>query len=451
MEPKGKFFMYAVLNATAFLPYMLFILAGNRYDGWLNGYGALIIFYVFQATGTFLFNAINRQLEAKRLVLLLLGVGIVGSILASLGSFSAVWMEVGAVLIGISSSMALPAYITLQYHERSFYGRKMSNKNYLMALLAIIIALLIGVLLVRYYYASTAFLFYGALLAVAFYFVRKLPDYQVDKPERKAFLIRPFLVFLFFSIIIFVLKEVRTTKSMESAFVIFAVALVGVFLFVCGWLYFLPRLKLEAWILYFSFAQGIATSFVLLYGTFTALVEKNFNFMMFGVYLPFFLATLLSIIVEPFVKKAWGEKPILYLYSLGIGVGLVFTVIPSKVSIGAGIFICGLFISMLGRLLNRAAYQSAAKDMQDGSLLLRSRWKKLGAICGQIILLFLLFVGSLFSKELSLVQVVTAFNGNNKMTGSLFWDFVGSAAVVACGIISLYFLGLRRYKKNVRN
>ncbi|WP_240422294.1 hypothetical protein [Listeria costaricensis] len=61
MEPKGKFFTYAIIQATAFLPYLLFILMGNAYDGWLDGWAPLIIYYVFNYTGTFLFNAAGRR------------------------------------------------------------------------------------------------------------------------------------------------------------------------------------------------------------------------------------------------------------------------------------------------------------------------------------------------------------------------------------------------------
>ncbi|EUJ47144.1 hypothetical protein MCOL2_18504 [Listeria fleischmannii FSL S10-1203] len=42
------------------------ILVGNYYDGWLNGYAALIIYYVFNYTGTFLFNAFGRRMSAKK-------------------------------------------------------------------------------------------------------------------------------------------------------------------------------------------------------------------------------------------------------------------------------------------------------------------------------------------------------------------------------------------------
>ncbi|WP_461734560.1 hypothetical protein [Listeria kieliensis] len=452
MEPKGKFFMYAVMNATVFMPYLFFILAGNQYQGWLNGYASLIIFYVFKSTGTFLFNAFNYQAKTKSLLLVLLTMGIIGSVLASFGSFDALWIEMGAILIGISSSMALPVYITLQYHDHFYYGRKMSNRNYLRALFVIILALAIGGILARYLYPSLAFLFYAALLLITFYFVSRLPDYEVKTRSGEAFLIRPFLVFFIASFILFLFKEARTIESTDYVFWVFLAALVGILIFIGAGLYLMPRmkLKLEPWILYFSFSQGAIMSFTLLYGTFVALAEKDFNFMLFGVYMVYFLGTLFSLAVEPIVKKAWGKRPILYLYSLGIALSFVLIVIPARLSISVGIFIASLFLSMLSRHLNRSAYATATTEMQDASLLLRSRWTKLGSICGQIFLVFLLFIGSLFSALLDFKQVIAAFNGAENMSNDLFFDFAGTALVAALGILLFLFAGLRKYRGTVK-
>ncbi|MHC5251550.1 hypothetical protein [Listeria kieliensis] len=444
--------MYAVMNATVFMPYLFFILAGNQYQGWLNGYASLIIFYVFKSTGTFLFNAFNYQAKTKSLLLVLLTMGIIGSVLASLGSFDALWIEMGAILIGISSSMALPVYITLQYHDHFYYGRKMSNRNYLRALFVIILALAIGGILARYLYPSLAFLFYAALLLITFYFVSRLPDYEVKTRSGEAFLIRPFLVFFIASFILFLFKEARTIESTDYVFWVFLAALVGILIFIGAGLYLMPRmkLKLEPWILYFSFSQGAIMSFTLLYGTFVALAEKDFNFMLFGVYMVYFLGTLFSLAVEPIVKKAWGKRPILYLYSLGIALSFVLIVIPARLSISVGIFIASLFLSMLSRHLNRSAYATATTEMQDASLLLRSRWTKLGSICGQIFLVFLLFIGSLFSALLDFKQVIAAFNGAENMSNDLFFDFAGTALVAALGILLFLFAGLRKYRGTVK-
>ncbi|MHC5318673.1 hypothetical protein ACYRFS_07905 [Listeria kieliensis] len=444
--------MYAVMNATVFMPYLFFILAGNQYQGWLNGYASLIIFYVFKSTGTFLFNAFNYQAKTKSLLLVLLTMGIIGSVLASFGSFDALWIEMGAILIGISSSMALPVYITLQYHDHFYYGRKMSNRNYLRALFVIILALAIGGILARYLYPSLAFLFYAALLLITFYFVSRLPDYEVKTRSGEAFLIRPFLVFFIASFILFLFKEARTIESTDYVFWVFLAALVGILIFIGAGLYLMPRmkLKLEPWILYFSFSQGAIMSFTLLYGTFVALAEKDFNFMLFGVYMVYFLGTLFSLAVEPIVKKAWGKRPILYLYSLGIALSFVLIVIPARLSISVGIFIASLFLSMLSRHLNRSAYATATTEMQDASLLLRSRWTKLGSICGQIFLVFLLFIGSLFSALLDFKQVIAAFNGAENMSNDLFFDFAGTALVAALGILLFLFAGLRKYRGTVK-
>ncbi len=448
MNPKGKFYMYAVVNAAPFLPYLLFILVGNEYEGWLNGYAALIIFYVFNYTGTFLFNAFGRRMNTKHHLLLLLCIGMFGSLIAALAPFSTLWIEIGAIFIGISSSMILPLYITLQYHERFFYGRKMSNKNYLAALSVLLVATCTAIFLVQFTFPWMAFLFYALLLAVTFYFVYKLPNYEVGRIEKTNFLIRPFIVFLVFSVIIFIIKGVRTTDLASLVTLAVFSCISGIIILVVTLIRFRPVLKLPILVHYFSIGQGMAVSFALLYGTFYSLAEQNFNYMLYRIYLVYFFGIIFSLLFEPLCKKFWKTRPILELYGVGVTIGVVCMVFPWTISIG--VFIIGMFSSMTGRFLNRQAYDYSADAMKDASLLLRNRWNKLGSIAHQIILVFLLFFGSLFSQELTITNVVYALGGKGDFKSVFLPDLLFAASSIALVIILYWFIGVKKYVKSVK-
>jgi hypothetical protein len=449
IDPKGKFYMYAVVNAAPFLPYLLFILVGNYYDGWLNGYAALIIYYVFNYTGTFLFNAFGRRMSAKKHLLLLLSFGTVGSLIAALAPFSTLWMEIGAIFIGISSSMILPLYITLQYHERFFYGRKMTNKNYLAALIVVLIAIFAAILLVKFTFPWVAFLFYALLLAITFYFVSRLPNYEIGAIEKTGFLMRPFIIFLVFSVIIFIIKGVRTTDLASLVTLAILACVVGITIFIITLIRFRPVLKLSVLVHYFSLGQGMANSFALLYGTFYSLSQQNFNFMLLHIYLVYFFGIIFSLLFEPFLKKAWKDRPILVLYTIGISIGAILMVCPWTISVG--VFIIGSFSSMTGRFLNRQAYNHSKDAMKDASLLLRSRWNKLGSITHQVTLVFLLFLGSLFSENLTITNVVYALGGKGNFAEDFYPDLIFASSVVAVAIISYLAIGVIKYVKNVKN
>ncbi|WP_239253787.1 hypothetical protein [Listeria ilorinensis] len=443
MEPKGKFFTYAIIQATAFLPYLLFILVGNVYDGWLGGWAPLIIYYVFNYTGTFLFNAVGIRLKARDLLLILLIFGVCGSVMASLADFSVVWIEIGAIFIGISSSMLVPLFTTMQYHERYFFDRKMTTMGYLAALLTILLTIPVAVLLIQFIYPWLAFLFYGGLLAISFWLLYRWPNYEVKEPSEARFLFRPFLIFLIFFVVIFLVKGARTTDWQGIAYLAAIASFVGLSFFFVTAIRYRPKLRLPVAIHYFSAGQGMANSFTLLYGTFFALSQHGFTFMMYGIYLMYFLGMILSLLVGPFVMKLWGERPALKLYIYGMTAGVILIAIPWTIS--AGVFIVCFFSAQMGRYLNRWTYGTAAEELRDSSLLLRSRWTKLGSIYHQVMLIFLLMLGSLVFQGLSVLDVVEAISG--KGNGEVLLSDLLTTAMLLVLLIGSYLLyGWKKYQ-----
>ncbi|WP_254260249.1 hypothetical protein [Listeria fleischmannii] len=232
----------------------------------------------------------------------------------------------------------------------------MTNKNYLAALIVVLIAIFAAILLVKFTFPWVAFLFYALLLAITFYFVSRLPNYEIGAIEKTGFLMRPFIIFLVFSVIIFIIKGVRTTDLASLVTLAILACVVGITIFIITLIRFRPVLKLSVLVHYFSLGQGMANSFALLYGTFYSLSQQNFNFMLLHIYLVYFFGIIFSLLFEPFLKKAWKDRPILVLYTIGISIGAILMVCPWTISVG--VFIIGSFSSMTGRFFKSSSVQS---------------------------------------------------------------------------------------------
>ncbi|MCP1125685.1 hypothetical protein NKR74_20555 [Bacillus sp. 3103sda1] len=46
-----------------------------------------------------------------------------------LAPLSPIWIELSALLMGIATSILLPLYMTIQYHEKYFYSVRLTRKS----------------------------------------------------------------------------------------------------------------------------------------------------------------------------------------------------------------------------------------------------------------------------------------------------------------------------------
>ncbi|MGG2063854.1 hypothetical protein [Bacillus sp. S14(2024)] len=77
-----------------------------------------------------------------------------------LAPLSTIWIELSALLMGIATSILLPLYTTIQYHEKHFYERKMKLENYVFALLTAIILVSVILFTAHSHYSGVAFFIY---------------------------------------------------------------------------------------------------------------------------------------------------------------------------------------------------------------------------------------------------------------------------------------------------
>ncbi|MDT1997129.1 hypothetical protein CKN82_05200 [Carnobacterium divergens] len=448
MKNKLLFFTYAVVNTTLFLPYFLYLLIGNHYPTFLNGWFPLIVFYVCNLTGTFLVRSFGKKVSTRELLLFFLLLASVGSFLGILVSINALWLDLSAILLGLSCSLLLPLYLTIQYHERRLFHRSFSGKDYGFAFLTILLFMPLIILLVKVNLPELAFGLYGIAFLVSFFLLRNLPHYDHGKMPNTSFDSRFFLLFLVLAGMTFAVKSLRVLADNHFSLILMtllAILLIGVFYLIqhSSFKFSLPR-----YVYLFSFLQGMLTNFFILFGTFYLFSLQKGVYLYSFIYLAYGLGIISSLFIGSKVLNLFPkvEKVTLCGISLLVGTGLIF--IPVCIPVGG--FLIGFFSNLNSSLLNKVAYTKTT-GLKDSSLLVKNRWGKLGSIFQQS-LLFLLFISFCHFFEipiLSLLETITGKSLASHLTSIVFVLRI-TGGVILFGISVCYLITLYFYEKELK-
>lgn len=448
MKNKLLFFTYAVVNTTLFLPYFLYLLIGNHYPTFLNGWFPLIIFYVCNLTGTFLVRSFGKKVSTRELLLFFLLLASVGSFLGVLVFVNALWLDLSAILLGLSCSLLLPLYLTIQYHERRLFHRSFSGKDYGLAFLTMLLFMPLFIFLVKVNLPELAFGLYGIAFLVSFFLLRDLPHYDHGNMPSTSFDSRFFLLFLVLTGITFAVKSLRVLTDNHFSLILITlivILLIGVFYLIqhSAFEFSLPR-----YVYWFGFLQGMITNFFILFGTFYLFSLQKGVYLYSFIYLAYGLGIISSLFVGGKVLRLFPkvEKVTLCGIALLIGAGLIF--IPYCIPISG--FLIGFFSNLNSSLLNKVAY-SETTGLKDNSLLVKNRWGKLGSIFQQS-LLFLLFISFCYFFKipiLSLLETITGKSIAPHLTDIVFVLRM-TGGVILFGIAVCYLITLFFYEKGLK-
>ncbi|MPQ22434.1 hypothetical protein EH150_07800 [Carnobacterium divergens] len=448
MKNKLLFFTYAVVNTTLFLPYFLYLLIGNHYPTFLNGWFPLIIFYVCNLTGTFLVRSFGKKVSTRELLLFFLLLASVGSFLGVLVFVNALWLDLSAILLGLSCSLLLPLYLTIQYHERRLFHRSFSGKDYGLAFLTMLLFMPLFIFLVKVNLPELAFGLYGIAFLVSFFLLRDLPHYDHGNMPSTSFDSRFFLLFLVLTGITFAVKSLRVLTDNHFSLILITlivILLIGVFYLIqhSAFEFSLPR-----YVYWFGFLQGMITNFFILFGTFYLFSLQKGVYLYSFIYLAYGVGIISSLFVGGKVLRLFPkvEKVTLCGIALLIGAGLIF--IPYCIPISG--FLIGFFSNLNSSLLNKVAY-SETTGLKDNSLLVKNRWGKLGSIFQQS-LLFLLFISFCYFFKipiLSLLETITGKSIAPHLTDIVFVLRM-TGGVILFGIAVCYLITLFFYEKGLK-
>ncbi|MFW5438254.1 hypothetical protein [Paenibacillus apiarius] len=436
-------FIYGIMNTTIFIPYFIFISMGDHYSSLLGGWLPLLLFYSLKYTGTYMLNIFGTRIQSRELLLRLLLLSVIACGSGFLAPLSPYWLELSAVLMGLSSSLLLPLYTTIRYHERYYRHQYMSTKHYIWAFFYVILMMGLLIITFRSLYPNVAFLIFGAALLICFLGLRELPHYEVEVKMGSSFNKYSFFAFVSLSVLLFAAKGIRQTSYLSFAELI----LIGVAITVAILAIMLRKhqvmLKLSADIRYFAFMHGMTMNFYILYGTFCALSQYGKSFLMYGVYAPYFFGNILSLLLGGIVFRKINSHYLLPLLVAGCIAGLLLSLFKAALPIG-GVMV-GLCTSRLGILLNRWSY-GFSSSQKDSGILTRSRCSMLGSAVGQISLVTFLIVIGLMC-HLPVHDTILDLSGRELLYNQALGNTLRAAAIimVSC-IIVLYGYGFCKYK-----
>ncbi|PGK35374.1 hypothetical protein CN907_19955 [Bacillus anthracis] len=424
---KYNYFPYALMNTIIFLPYFLFIIIRNSYNTILNGWFPLIIFYTFKYTGAFLIHSFKTKFNTRDQLLHFLVLAIIGTSCGALANFSSILIELSALFMGIASSVLLPLYTTTQYHKKYLFGSKMNMKQYLFALLTVILIVPLILFTANSNLPSLAFLIYGIALFRCYLSLKKMPKYESTVQNSFYFSKSSFLIFIAFTILLFLMKATREINLQLLLVLLIITILVAVALLTAYITKIKFKFQLPKFIYYFGFTQGMIVNFYLLYGTFFALSQKNSKFMIYGVYSPYGIGIILSLFLGPKLLQRYSSYHPITVTNAGALLGTLCMIFSWSLPFGG--LLIGFFSSLQTRKLNQYAYDTTNFN-KDSSLLLRNRWSKLGSIINQILLIFFILALS-FIHHIPLNTIFITITGKAIQNQSPMSD-------VRCFINDLY-------------
>ncbi|NGP59360.1 hypothetical protein FLT15_13655 [Paenibacillus thiaminolyticus] len=439
-------FIYGIMNTTIFIPYFIFIAMGDHYSTTLGGWLPLLLFYSFKYTGTYLLNIIGTRTQSRDLLTRLLLLSVIACCSGVLAPLSPYWLELSAVLLGLSSSLLLSLYTTIRYHEREEHHHGMSAKHYVWAFLYVILLMILLVLTLTSIYPHMAFMIYGAALLICYLGLRELPHYEVEVRTGLTLNRYSLLAFVSLSVLLFAAKGIRQTSYLSFTELMF----IGTGITAAVLLLMLRKhkvmLKLSPGIRYFAFMHGMTMNFYVLYGTFYALSRYGKPFLMYGVYLPYFAGNILSLLFGGIVLRKLTRHSLLPLLVSGCLSGLLLCLVPHALPLGG--VIVGFCASRLGILLNRWSY-GFSSDQKDSSIVTRSRWSMLGSAVGQISLVTLLLSIALL-WHLPVHDTIVDISGQGLLhSQSLIRTVQAGGVVMAISISALFGYGFWKYRASL--
>lgn len=441
---KYNYFTYAIMNTIIFLPYFLFTIIGNSYNSILNGWFPLVIFYAFQYTGAILINSFRKKVNTRELLLGFLILAIIGTICGTLAPLSTIWIELSALFMGIAVSVLLPLYTTTQYHEKYFFKTTMKSKHYLFALLTTIIIIPLVLFTANSKHPSLAFVIYGVFLSICYISLRHMPKYPITMPDSSRFSVSSFILFILFTLLLFVIKAIRETNFQILIVLLIVIILITITILTLMITKSKIHLRLPKFIYLFAFAQGMAVNFYMLYGTFFALSQKSSTFMIYNIYMPYGLGIIFSLFIGNKIISYFSQYHPLTVVNIACVLGVLFTVIPWTISIGG--FLIGFFSSLQAIKLNRFAYD-ATESFKDSSLLLRNGWSKMGSIINQMCFFSAILLNS-FIVHIPLNEVFLGLTGKTSHYKNLiFTDLMTTAILITFIIGCLLLFGSWKFER----
>lgn len=423
----------------------MYILIGNQFDTYLNGWFPLIIFYVCNLTGTFLFDSFDQKEPLQLIFPNFLLLACIGSLMGSFAFITPLLLDFSGILLGLSCSVLLPMYTTLMYHEQKIYNHKLSTKDNMLALISIFLFTPCVLFSIKFIRPELGFLLYGIGFFYCYLTMQEFPDYKLKNSVSTKFNSKIFFLFILLAGLTFAAKGLRVLTNSH----LLTVLIVLITMLFLGCFYFIKSnsnsLNLTNYFYLFSFLQGALTNFMILFGTFSLFVlDHSTNQLYLELYVPYGVGVLTSLFCGNLVIKQFKSFNPIIISNIALILCVPLMLLSFTFPLAA--FLIGFFGSINGRLLNKMSY-NCTKEMPDRSLLYKNEWNKLGSIAQQS-LLFLILAGISFINKFSFSYSLATITGRTEIVSSVKLGIIVqvSGSIICCILCTVYSISLYKYK-----
>ena len=401
----------------------------------------LILYFSFKTTVLFLVRL--KPITVNHLLQFAIIIGIIGSFLGSLYELNLYFGLIAGSLIGICSGLLYPSFLTVQFHEKTYNNFSTGKKDQLYSIGFAFVYSLVLFLLLKNSLPLT-FFFLGCSLILLLFILRAYPAYEIEEEmEEPSY---PIFETLFFFItgffVIFIIKADKKLGIAESLPIFFV--FLGTLLIL--YLFFVKRTKPERrltslqtrMIIY----KGMLTNYILVFCTFYQLIKEG-GMAINKIYIIYLIAITLAPMIYARLLKKFLENKVTDVIAIGIALG--FILMLWSYTFYFGVLVLTIFTSQLNLRLNQLVYTEANLP-KDYRLLAKYRLTNVGSILHQLIMMFVMYVGTLLFKNVTIDEILQSYTYKN-VDESTFQTMDMTKFVLIAGFLIALFILQKSYNK----
>ncbi|MFW8053232.1 hypothetical protein [Vagococcus fluvialis] len=401
----------------------------------------LILYFSFKTTVLFLVRL--KPVTVNHLLQFAIIIGIIGSFLGSLYEFNLYFGLIAGSLIGICSGLLYPSFLTVQFHEKTYNNFSTGKKDQLYSIGFAFVYSLVLFLLLKNSLPLT-FFFLGCSLILLLFILRAYPAYEIEEemeePSYPVFETLFFFITGFF--VIFIIKADKKLGIAESLPIFFV--FLGTLLIL--YLFFVKRTKPERrltslqtrMIIY----KGMLTNYILVFCTFYQLIKEG-GMAINKIYIIYLIAITLAPMIYARLLKKFLENKVTDVIAIGIALG--FILMLWSYTFYFGVLVLTIFTSQLNLRLNQLVYTEANLP-KDYRLLAKYRLTNVGSILHQLIMMFVMYVGTLLFKNVTIDEILQSYTYKN-VDESTFQTMDMTKFVLIAGFLIALFILQKAYNK----
>lgn len=373
-----------ILSTTiTFVPYLLFLGLNNHVV--TETIIPFVLFYTFRMTGVFLLKSFKLSLTSFNILILSILMGGTGCLVGVMGLFYFPAYLLSAVLLGISASWFPVANATVDYHEKQQGYSALTGKKYVFLIL-IFTGLVFSLLQPLAIKIPLVLAEYTLLYVAAYHTVSHYPTYEIDfnEVDKRSISLKELSLFLSFFVLLILIRSARLLFDIRLLNLGIILAS-GLFL-ATAWAVSHQKKKwyLPSWLNVLTFANGMCTNFILLFGAMYISLDFGTGQLMTYLYIPYIIGILFSGLFSQLLARLFvGIEPIT-THILGLVGAFFLLLLPAFFP--AGVLLLSCCLNGLSELLNQAYFRCTSLK-KDQRLLAKYSTQTKGSITHQLLLM----------------------------------------------------------------